>query len=95
MNLPKIRGPMNRDCSIAQVVTNDASIHRRKPHYDKQVRQAFKETDTYTVYENGIEKEVRNEGIHPRGHRIYFTIDEKTIEECLAWWTKPEHIRDG
>ena len=36
----------------------------------------------------------RNAGIHPSG-RAYHNVDEKTIDECLAWWTKPDVITDS
>jgi len=36
----------------------------------------------------------KNQGVHPSG-RAFYTLDEKTIDECLAWWTKPEVIRDA
>ena len=32
--------------------------------------------------------------MHPSG-RPYYQMDQSTIDACLAWWTKPEHIRDS
>ena len=47
-----------------------------------------------TIYEDGVEVERKNEGIHPSG-RAYYQVDKETIEACLAWWTKPDVIRDA
>ncbi len=46
------------------------------------------------IYEDGVEIKRKNEGYHPSG-KAYFNLDQKTIDEALAWWTKPDVIKDA
>lgn len=70
------------------------------PFRQKFTGWSVKQRDQYnlnaieTIYEDGVEVDRTNQGIHPSG-RAYYTVDEKEIEKCLAWWTKPDVIMDS
>ena len=59
----------------------------------RERRDANKE-EYKTVYVDGVETQIKNQGYHPSG-REFYTLDEKTINDALAWWTKPDVIRDN
>ena len=46
------------------------------------------------MYKDGVETQIKHQGMHPSG-RAFYQWDDKDIKECLAWWTKPEVIRDA
>lgn len=73
---------------------NDSKRYISNKHMTAKEIEEFNSNKYENVYVDGVETKRKNEGFHHSG-RAFYRWDEKAIEECLAWWTKPDVIMDA